>query len=341
GFSGASLQAKNLAKALKKHAPNIEQIFVTRCQNRISKLSEDVQFSVMEISSSYKRFWQFFLLCKSIKPDVVHFHGADFGLLGICAIFKIPVYWKSTLLDCDDFHTLINRGSLRSLKHWLLRFISINNTLSKQIYEINSKYIPITRLVTIPNGVSAPDCMYGNEQIKEKIVLIISAIIPRKKIIEGIKFYKDNFENQGYKLLIIGPDNESLDGFEAGYVLNCKQFSSNNIHFLGKIEHQKINEIMCRSQFLIHLSEREGMPNVVLEALANGVYPIIGEMGGLAYEMINNGSCGFICNNKDKFDINKYMGVNITGIDMVNEKYSFDVISEKTFNIYMKLIGEK
>ncbi|EGW82556.1 hypothetical protein ECSTEC94C_2412 [Escherichia coli STEC_94C] len=57
--------------------------------------------------------------------------------------------------------------------------------------------------------------------------------------------------------------------------------------------------------------------------------------------MINNGSCGFICNNKDKFDINKYMGVNITGIDMVNEKYSFDVISEKTFNIYMKLIGEK
>ena len=25
---------------------------------------------------------------------------------------------------------------------------------------------------------------------------------------------------------------------------------------------------------------------------------IIGEMGGLAYEMINNGSCGFICNNK-------------------------------------------
>ena len=35
------------------------------------------------------------------------------------------------------------------------------------------------------------------------------------------------------------------------------------------------------------------------------------------------------------------MGVNITGIDMVNEKYSFDVISEKTFNIYMKLIGEK
>ncbi|EJK5789984.1 glycosyltransferase family 4 protein [Escherichia coli] len=341
GFSGASLQAKNLARALNNYSPHIEQIFVTRCQCCISKLNDHDQFKVIEIPISYKRLWHFFLLCKSIKPDVVHFHGADFGLLSICAILKIPVYWKSTLLDSDDFYTLLNRGSLRKFKFWLLKFISINNTLTKQIYKVNRQYIPATKLVTIPNGVSISSCTHRNELKKEKIVLIISAIIPRKKIIEGIRFYKDNFENKGYKLLIIGPDNEELDGFEANYVTKCKSLSNNNIHFLGKLKHQSVSEIMCRSQFLIHLSEREGMPNVVLEALASGVYPIIGEMGGLAYEIIENESYGFIFNNKNKFDLNKYTGVNIMGMDIIDKKYSFDVISKKTVNIYTKLIGGK
>ncbi|WP_286499940.1 hypothetical protein [Escherichia coli] len=100
GFSGASLQAKNLAKALKKHAPNIEQIFVTRCQNRISKLSEDVQFSVMEISSSYKRFWQFFLLCKSLNRML-------FISMGLILVFLVFVLFSKYLSIGNQLYWIV------------------------------------------------------------------------------------------------------------------------------------------------------------------------------------------------------------------------------------------
>lgn len=338
GFSGASLQAKNLAKEIDIEG-GVKQIFVTR-KNNIYHESDKYGFlgedGVVHIPNGLSRIIYFYSLCLKFKPDIVHFHGADFGLLFVCALLKIKVYWKSTLLGSDDFSSLINsRGGM--IKRFLLRFISVNNTLSEQIYIINRKYLPSEKLITIPNGVSILDDAIIDR--KEKIALIISAIIPRKNIIEGILFFKKNLEGKGYKLIIVGPSGDDIEGYNGEYAEKCMSFLNDNIIYKGYIAHSEVTSLLISANFLIHLSEKEGMPNVVLEALAFGVYPIVGPMGGLASEIITSEDIGFIISNASFFIVEKHEGVNSLGMELINEKYTFKVISRKTRHVYNSLKG--
>lgn len=337
GFSGASLQAKNLANAISKYDPAIEQIFVTRKDDN-KKDRNDNNEKVIQIPVNLKRMLSFFILCLKVKPDIAHFHGTDFGLLIVCRILKIKVYWKSTLLGSDDFDSLIGTTTRGIIKKGLIKLIDINNTLTQQIKEINSRYLPPSRLITIPNGVEKKDFLEVN---RDKVVLIISALIPRKKVIEGIEFFKSYFAPYEYKLRIYGPSDSTLDGYNAEYVNSCFSFADENIEFMGNVKHEEITKALGKSLFLIHLSDKEGMPNVVLEALSNAVYPIVSPMNGLAKEIIESETYGYIISDDMTFDANNYEGINIEGAKVIEKKYAFNIIAEKTHEIYKLLLGEK
>ncbi|ASQ18725.1 glycosyltransferase family 4 protein [Enterobacter cloacae] len=341
GFSGASLQAKNLAKAIVKYDKSTEQFFVTRIKNGPVKLVDKYidDFVVVETPLNISRLLTFFKFCLKFKPDIAHFHGADFGLLVICKILNIKVYWKSTLLGSDDFDSLIGRSTKGMIKKKLLNCIDVNNTLTKQIYDINNHYLPPSKLVTIPNGVE----MESLDKIgrNERLAVIISAIIPRKKILEGIEFFKQNLAHKGYKLLIFGPCDSGLDGYSKEYVKQCLSLADSNIIFKGNVNHNEIKNALSKAGFLIHLSEKEGMPNVVLEAMGRGVYPIVSEMNGLAYEIIINEKCGFIISGSEKFSIDNYMDINKDGMRIIAENYEFKVVATKTCQIYESLCGDK
>ncbi|WP_449549908.1 glycosyltransferase family 4 protein [Lelliottia amnigena] len=342
GFSGASLQAKNLAEAIVNYDKSTEQFFVTRLKNGpekklVDKVIDD--FFVVEIPAGISRILTFIKFCLKVKPDIAHFHGADFGLLVTCRILNIKVYWKSTLLGSDDFSSLIGSSTKGIIKKKLLSCIDVNNTLTKQIYDINSHYLPPSKLVTIPNGVEAEslDKIVRNE----RLAVIISAIIPRKKILEGIDFFKQNLAHKGYMLLIFGPYDSGLDGYNKEYVKQCLSFADSNIIFKGNVNHSEIKTALSKVGFLIHLSEKEGMPNVVLEAMGRGVYPIVSEMNGLAYEIIKNEKCGYITSSSKKFSIENYMGINKDGMKIIAENYEFKVVAAKTCQIYELLYGDK
>jgi len=341
GFSGASLQAKNLAKAIFRYNKSLEQVFITRINVSSEKLNNNFtnEFPVMELPAGFNRLLAFFKLCLKIKPDIAHFHGADFGLLVICKVLNIKVYWKSTLLGSDDFDSLVGASKKGFIKKKLLRFIDVNNTLTKQIYNINRHYLPSSKLITVPNGVETEslDKIIRNE----KLAVIISAVIPRKKILEGINFFKVNLAHAGYKLLIFGPTDSGLDGYNKDYVQQCLSLADSHIIFKGSVSHDEIKKALSKSDFLIHLSEKEGMPNVVLEAMGQGVYPIVSEMNGLAEEIIETKKCGYITSDLHKFSIDNYTGINIDGIKIISGSYDFKVVAARTCQIYELLHGDK
>lgn len=49
----------------------------------------------------------------------------------------------------------------------------------------------------------------------------------------------------------------------------------NRVRFMGTLPHEQLPDLYCAADVLVHASEREGMANVVLEALASGT-PVVG-----------------------------------------------------------------
>ncbi|OTA19171.1 putative galactosyltransferase [Xenorhabdus beddingii] len=334
GFSGASKQAKNIALNLKHYYPDIEQRFFSIGRNNETKKSKN--FIIHNTKPSLiKRCITFIFILFKYKPDLVHFHGADFALLIICKLFRKKIYWKTTLLGSDDFSTLVH-GKYGYIKKSLLKLIDINNTLTKQIYRVNSQHLPLKKLVTIPNGVNIPESPSPN--YKEKMAIIVSAIIPRKSILEGISFFKKNLSIHGYKLYIIGPNNAQLDGFDDEYYRKCLLLSEKNIIFTGELSHEKTLEYFRKSHFLIHLAKYEGMPNVVLEAMAHSVFPIVSSMRGLADELIENNITGFNIDSMEIFYISNFPSTNNKGREFILRKNSFQTVAKRTHSIYSRVL---
>jgi len=332
GFSGASKQAYNIAKNLDKNPVEIEQRFFTLLVGKLTERTDD--FTIYgSVPSLIARTYALFKILVKYKPDIVHFHGADFALLIVCKLFGVKVYWKSTLFGSDDFITLI-KGRIGFIKKQLIRLIDLNNTLTQQMYTKNVKVLKSSKLVTIPNGVKVE----AGIKNKKKVAIIVSAIIPRKSVYEGIEFFNVQLRNKGYTLYIVGPNSDKLDGFDSDYHDRCLSIANNNVVFLGELPQVDVFDYFRKAHFLIHLSKQEGMPNVVLEAMSFSVYPIITSMDRLADELIENGVTGFNVDASIEFDITLFLGSNSIGREFIIKKNSFSVVSSKTIDAYLRLL---
>lgn len=330
-YSGAAKQALNLISHLEKNG--VHNIIFTRSSN--SNHNNQVYISKNNIIS---RATSFIVLYFKLKPDLVHFHGSDFLILLLCKIFRVKTYWKSTLYGSDDFYTLCKKSRFGHIKRLLIHLIDCNNCLTQQMYNVNKNFLNQKKLVVIPNGVLLP--INNTVPQKEKIAIIISAIIPRKSIIDGICFFNTHLKPLNYILYIVGPYVDTLEGFSEEYKELCFKMSSDKVLFLGEIEQENVFKLLEKARFLIHPSKSEGMPNVVLESFAYSVYPIVTSMNGLASEMISHNINGFNMEENDYFDESKFLSPNSKGKELVHSKYSFDVVSKQTHQLYLKLIDK-
>ncbi|ENN6197672.1 glycosyltransferase family 4 protein [Vibrio vulnificus] len=333
GFSGATKQAINLAKHIEVIS-NSKQVFLTLNttgyhNNSTVKNGFIVYFSRL---GAFRKLIDYVSFILKENPDVIHFHGADFLLLVICKIFRKRVYWKSTLFNSDDFISLTN-SRFGFIKKYLIKLIDVNNTLTQQIYNSNSLILNERKLVTIPNGVNIPDNL---DFEKEKIALIVSALLPRKRVFEGIGFYNEYLSGNGFKLYVIGPSHDGLDGFCSDYADRCLDLAKEDVIFLGELDSKSLSKYFEKASVLIHFSEYEGLPNVVLEAMSYQIFPVVSSMNGLAEEIIDEDT-GFNVDGSVEFDYSQIKIPNLLGQKKVIENNSFDIVARKTHTIYERL----
>ena len=139
----------------------------------------------------------------------------------------------------------------------------------------------------------------------------------------------------GYSLKIIGPYENISGEYNQDYIEACLSYRcSGIIDFLGLVNQSEVKDLLSKSLYLIHFSEKEGMPNVVLEALASRVYPIVGPMGGLANELIDDGVSGFIIKDEEFERSCLVDDDNNQGYNQCVDRFSFEVVASKTVEIY-------
>lgn len=235
----------------------------------------------------------------NFKPDLVHSHWiTPSGLLGQKIAEKIGVRHFCSVRGSDVYKYPDKHRQLFKISKEILnksdRIITVSNKLkidTRKKFDLNSDKIKV-----IYNGVDFTKFTLKNEKnINENIdknfkILFIGNLIPQK----GIRELLTSIENvlaihENIELKIIG------DGPLLKYIKNRieEKGLTNHIHLIGKVNHSLLPDFYNNSDLVVLPSYSEGLPNVLVEAIACGTKVIGSNVGGIP-EVIKNKRFGSI-----------------------------------------------
>ncbi len=198
------------------------------------------------------------------------------------------------------------------------------------------------KVIVIPNGVKINDKVTEQFQFSPKFIYV-GAIIPRKRVLETIKYFLENYaELEGAELKIIGPL-EGLDESHDDYVKRCKSVIPTNlisrVRWMGKLSQKEVMDELFDSRIILLFSENEGMPNVILEGMANGCIPIVSSMKNIASFIIDDKIDGFITDDFKKIELCALEDVwsSKKSFYKVKTKFSIESIAQMHLNYYKNL----
>jgi glycosyltransferase involved in cell wall biosynthesis len=129
----------------------------------------------------------------------------------------------------------------------------------------------------------------------KKYLLFVGRIIREKGITElAQSFIKIAKRYPDLDLLMIGEENEKKklrDIFQSASI-------SHRVHFKGIISHKEVAYYMKAADVLVHPSWSEGLPNVIMEAMACSLPVVASDVGGIP-EVLINGVTGLSVPAKD------------------------------------------
>ena len=180
-----------------------------------------------------------------------------------------------------------------------------------------------------------------------KILIFVGRITEYKGIFELMTaFIKLNLKYPDMHLFIVG------EGSGHVVIENMIHFdnSNKNIHILGKLPYSEIPKFLSAADIFILPSYSEGLPNVVLEAMACGLPVIATKVGGIP-EAVEDGKSGILVDKKDVESLTgaieyliksentaKEMGIN--GRRIVENKFSWQRNAEEVIKIYEETISK-
>lgn len=194
------------------------------------------------------------------------------------------------------------------------------------------------KIITIQNPIDLP--YYDVAYSKSNSLIFVGRLDEKQKKVSRLiriwsKIYS-NFPNWVFKIYGDGPDC-------INYKSDVVKLNIKNISFKGFTSNMA--EIYHEASILVMASEFEGLPLVILEAMAHGCIPVIYNSFSAAEDIINNGENGLLIENgnEEQFvnalselmsDFIKREALSIGAIQS-SKKYSIDCIS----NVWLEVLN--
>jgi len=201
------------------------------------------------------------LFCKLIGiPAILHLHAAQF-----------PIFFKTS------------SSSIRFLVRYIFKFpvkiIVLGDSARK--FVINELSVEEEKVQIVPNGV--PSAVHTRRKFDEsKIfeILFLGNLTERKGVSDLLHAIK--------KKLLTGDNGFFLRIAGGGNVEKYKKYALENgladyVSFQGWIDQRAASELLANADVLILPSYDEGLPLVILEAMANGVAIICSPVGEIPH----------------------------------------------------------
>lgn len=183
-----------------------------------------------------------------------------------------------------------------------------------------------------------------NNKQENNYLLYIGKIEERRNILFLLELLKSILkEETNYKLILVGKGNKE-------YVDKCNNYINenklkNNIIWIDSLKQEEIPQLYSISDMFLLPTQHEIFGMVLLEAMYFGL-PVLTTYNGGSSVLIDNGKNGFI----EYVDINKWKNIileninnkeiSITAKTTIENKYTWDQLSEKFVEAYEKVIKD-
>jgi phosphatidylinositol alpha-1,6-mannosyltransferase len=369
-YSGAALQALTLARELRQRGHHVE--FVTNRWPGLDATTVVDGFRVQRLEPGRLRKHREFRLWLNLARyvwarrrdfDVLHSHGAYYThafvgplarLLGLKSIVKASLA-NDDLLGLSD--TLTGR-----IHSFMLRRVGACVAISRDlVLEFRAGGIAPQRIHHLPNGVDlarfrplpALDAAALRTRmglpVERPIVLFVGVLDPRKNILWLAEQWvaHDGF-GTGALLLAVGP--QGRDDPQGRLRSRLAELAhANPQSFLLHDFHADVAPYYQCADALVLPSFKEGLPNVVLEAMAAGL-PCVAACASGSRELILNGETGFVYAPEDAAGLaqaiqgvlgpaGRAMGARARRV--AEERYAIGDVADRYLALYAQLLGRK
>jgi glycosyltransferase involved in cell wall biosynthesis len=315
---GAELQGRQLMLGLQRNGHHVEVL--TRCiqsdwaateildgipVRRLKPVGLSTRASFFVLLHGF-----FHLLRYGRRADVLHVHSV--GPLALAALLAGRLIRRPVILKAATYGDLSRQttaaGTMspttRFIRRWILPFwlwrwimrgASGVVALSRETIQEAEQLGLGSRTALIPNGVDTtrfhpPASTEDKQTLRRELgfpteapVLIFSGRFAYRKrldvLINALAQVRQRFDR--VILVLAGSGDQQPDSFEAEIRALVDQYGLRDcVHFVGMVE--DMPRYLRAADVYVFPSEREGMPNAVLEAMATGLPVIACAIGGLA-----------------------------------------------------------
>jgi len=253
-------------------------------------------FSFPSMASRTFKLRAFRRMVKQLKPEVVHSYSFYTNFAAYWATWKTRVVAVGSLrsdLTCvkQGVGPLLGRLSA----HWPRDHISNNFLAAEQVGCLRSLYAP-RRVHVVRNGLdldkfrSSP--VVNGDRAR---ILSVGSCLPVKRwdrVLKGAKELKRRGYDCFFQIAGDGPLRVSLE--QQARDLGV----ADRVEFLGHTE--DVPGLLAKATFLVHTSDTEGCPNVVIEAMACGRAVVATNVGDVP-RLVEDGKTGFVvCRGDDE-----------------------------------------
>jgi len=262
---GAERQLKYLSSYLISQGVILTVIYRTTGPEGSCAMIKGVEYVQLKAKSNYSIFalFELFNLIRIRKPDVVQTWIIQSDVLVGLIKFILSFKWVVREANIGSNHKGFIKKSLREFLIKKAHMVVANSPLGFQHWS------SLREAKLILNGVFSDKSTQDVELTKldnhfgTKNILYVGRLTPHKNVHLLISsFDKANFDDS-FKLIICG-DGPQLIELKA----QAKQLGlAKSIIFLGFLPKEQIDYLMQRVDLLCLVSDYEGMPNVVVEAM--------------------------------------------------------------------------
>lgn len=266
-----------------------------------------------------KGFTAWYLINRKWKGEVkcppvgVKFHGYE--------MFQTPPDFKTRLQ-----HIFLLRGPVRKISVRADRVFSYGGKITEIIRSIG---VPPSHIIELPSGVEASVLTKSVRPVSGKLKFLFLGRYERRKGIEEF--------NQAIRLLSGSEEFDRAEFHFIGPIPVEKHLNFTSVHYHGEIrDREKLQALVKEADVLVCPSWSEGMPNVILEAMANGLAVIATDVG--ATNVLVNGKTGWLLKNSDPEEICNALKLALHSADIDKKKQSAVDLIRNEFT-WERLIG--
>lgn len=185
-------------------------------------------------------------------------------------------------------------GVFRETLAWLSSRVNVRTTINSSNAAtrlVDRGVLPAGKTTVIPNAITVGPPRTSNTATADDILewIAVGRLYPQKdypNLLHAFSIVVSQQPNHRLSIAGSGPLQSEIENV----VLNLNL--SSHVTLLG--QRNDVADLLRKSDALVLSSAWEGMPNVVMEAMANGVPVVATNVGGVS-ELVTDGITGFLC----------------------------------------------